>query len=53
LKDAGALCRTDEGRQRNTVRVTAENHPRQVLCLSLSTVLDLEEIEDGDDDTDE
>lgn len=50
LKDAGAVTRIDEGRQRNTVRVTAENHPRQVLCLSLSTVLDQEEADDGSDD---
>lgn len=46
LKDAGLMTRTDEGRQRNTVRVTAENHPRQVLCLSLSTTLDQEDMTD-------
>jgi hypothetical protein len=40
LKDAGILSRTDDARQRNTVRVTAEQHPRQVLALILSEALD-------------
>lgn len=43
LKDAGALLRADEARQRNTIRITAENHPRNVLCLSLSQTLDMKE----------
>lgn len=40
LKDAGMLTRTDDSRQRNSVRITAENHNRQVLSLCLSTILD-------------
>lgn len=44
LKDAGALKRTDEARQRNTVRVMAEGHPRQVIALSLSETLELNEV---------
>lgn len=48
LKDDGVLKRTDEARQRNTVRVTAENHPRQVLVLSISETLDSQEVpQDG------
>lgn len=43
LKDASLLTRTDEARQRNTIRITAEKHPRQVLSLPISTVLDTEE----------
>lgn len=50
LKDAGVLTRADEARSRNTIRVTAENHPRQVLCLSLSTTLQLEDVSDEYDD---
>jgi len=37
LKDAGIIKRTDTVRQRNTVRVTCEGHPRQVLELDLDT----------------
>lgn len=44
LKDAGLITRSDEARQRNTVRVTAENHPRQVLCLALGKVLESQEV---------
>lgn len=43
LKDASLLTRTDDQRQRNTVRITAENHPRTVLALSLPAVLDSQE----------
>lgn len=46
MKDAGTLLRTDEGRQRNTIRVSAENHPRQVICLSLSSTLQQEDLTD-------
>lgn len=50
LKDAGMLVRIDEARQRNTVRVTAESHPRQVLALSASASLGQQEKpnEDGE-----
>ena len=44
MKDAGALTRTDEARQRNTIRVTAENHPRQVICLSIAAVMESNEV---------
>jgi len=40
LKDYGVLVRTDETRQRNTVRVTCENQSKHVLALRLSLVLD-------------
>jgi hypothetical protein len=43
LKDSGHLTRTDSQRQRNTVRITAENHPRQVLALNLAKTLDTQE----------
>lgn len=49
LKDAGQLIRVDEARQRNTIRVTADGHPRQVLALSMSNVLDTQEKVDGDE----
>lgn len=44
MKDAGTLIRIDEGRQRNTIRVTAEGHPRQVLCVSASSTLESQEV---------
>lgn len=47
LKDAGKLVRVDEGRQRNTIRITAENHPRQVVCVCLSEALDMKEVPNG------
>ena len=47
LKDAGLLTRVDDARNRNTVRITAEQHPRQVLCLSLLATLDLKEVPNG------
>lgn len=53
MKDSGVLLRVDEGRQRNTIRVVAENHPRQVLCLSLARALELKETEDETDDADD
>lgn len=40
LKDGGKLTRSDETRQRNTVRVTAEGHLRHVIALELSAVLE-------------
>lgn len=43
LKDAGLLLRTDDTRQRNTIRITAEQHPRNVLCMSLSQTLSITE----------
>lgn len=43
IKEAGQLTRTDDARQRNTIRITAENHPRQVLSLPISSTLQQEE----------
>ena len=39
LKDSGLLVRVDATRSRNTVRMTLEKHPRQVIVLKLSDVL--------------
>lgn len=39
LKDAQLLIRTDAARQRNTVRMTLEGHPRNVLCMKVADVL--------------
>lgn len=47
LKEANMLTRIDEPRQRNTVRVTAERHPHQVLSLSIPLVLDITEKPNG------
>lgn len=44
VKEAGHTARVDESRGRNTVRVIAENHPRQVLALILSQALDTTEV---------
>jgi hypothetical protein len=43
LKDAGALTRTDDARQRNTIRISAENHARTVICMPIISTLKLEE----------
>jgi len=43
LKDSGRLARTDDARQRNTVRVMSEGHPRQVIAMILSTTLETQE----------
>lgn len=47
LKDGGYLTRTDDHRQRNTIRMTCERHPRTVLALPLSTTIDAEDNENG------
>lgn len=43
MKDGGFLTRCDETRQRNTVRITAEGHNRQVLALGITSALDQSE----------
>jgi hypothetical protein len=43
MKQSGLITRSDPTRNRNTIRITAEGHPRQVICLSLSDVLDQQE----------
>jgi len=53
MKDAGALTRTDEARQRNTIRVTAENHPRQVICMSVATVMESSEVPQDEQDAED
>jgi len=54
LKDSGALIRTDAGRQRNTVRVTADGHTRNVLAMRASDFFETKEVaEDGDEQHDE
>lgn len=40
LREAGLLTRVDQNRQRNTVRVQAENAGRMVLCLSINAALE-------------
>ena len=44
LKDAGMLVRVDDQRQRNTIRVTADNHSRQVIALRTADVFETEEV---------
>lgn len=54
MKEAGVLLRADEGRGRNTIRVVCEGSVRQVLCLSLSRVMEWKEIkQDGDPEPEE
>lgn len=43
LKDASLLTRVDDGRKRNTIRVTCQGHTRQVLALSMAYVLQTQE----------
>jgi hypothetical protein len=43
LKDAGLILRSDDARQRNSIRITAEQHTRQVIALALSTTLEITE----------
>lgn len=40
MKESGMLTRIDDARQRNTVRCQCEGHQRQVLCMSLSDVME-------------
>lgn len=48
LKDAGLLTRTDDSRQRNSIRITAEGHPRNVIAMPLSQTLNtMEKPQDG------
>jgi hypothetical protein len=46
LKDAGALKQVDDARSRNTIRITADGHPRLVLALELTRVLEVEDLTD-------
>lgn len=50
LKDAGLLARSDEARSRNTIRITAEGHPRNVIAMVLSTTLDNQDRGDAEDE---
>lgn len=49
LKDAGLLTRVEDDRQRNTVRITAEEHPRTVLAMPITEVLETQEVPQDDD----
>ena len=44
LKDAGLIVRADEGRQRNTIRIKADNNARTVIVLPASTTLETQEV---------
>lgn len=43
LRDAGMLKRSDDHRQRNTIRVSAEGHQRQCILVAASEALDQQE----------
>jgi hypothetical protein len=43
LKESGLITRTDSARDRNTVRMTLEGHPRTILILSLGDIVSAEE----------
>lgn len=45
LKDAGMLNRTDDNRQRNTVRVTTEGRSRGVLSIDIAAITQSQEVE--------
>lgn len=54
LKDGGHLVRTDAGRQRNTVRITADGHTRNVLVMRASDFFETKELtDDGDEQVSE
>jgi hypothetical protein len=44
LKEAGYLSRIDDARNRNVVRVQAENHSRSVIVMTLTSTLETSEI---------
>lgn len=44
LKDSGLLAQVDEPRNRNSIRVRAEGHTRQALCMFLSQAIKMEEV---------
>lgn len=46
MKEAGLFLRTDDNRQRNTVRVQADGHQRNAILLSASASLDTGEKKD-------
>lgn len=48
LKDAGVLKRIDAARSRNTIRVIADGHTRNVIALIASDFFDEKEITDDD-----
>jgi hypothetical protein len=43
LKDGNKLARTDDARQRNTIRVTCQGHARHVICVPLDTLMEIDE----------
>ena len=50
LKDAGLLKRTDASRSRNTIRVMADGHTRNVVAMAASDLLDQKGDDDGRDE---
>lgn len=42
LKDGSLITRIDEGRGRNTLRIVCDGHLRQVVCLQLSAVFEMD-----------
>lgn len=40
MKESGLITRSDDARQRHTVRLSLEGHQRQALCLDLATVFE-------------
>lgn len=54
LKDAGMLKRVDSARSRNTIRVTADGHTRNVVALGAAEFFDTKEsVDDGPEEHDE
>ena len=52
LKDGSLVTRIDEGRGRNTIRIVLDGHLRQVMCLQLSQVFDMDDNETVDTHSD-
>ena len=44
LRDAGFVTRSDDARQRNTIRIKADGQTRQVIALHIEKVLDTQEV---------
>ena len=50
LKESGIVVKNDEKRQRNTLRVTCEGAVRTVVAIQLSSVIDIDEERQKDDE---
>jgi hypothetical protein len=51
LHESGVLTRCDDTRQRHTVRVTCEGHPKVVLAIDLKALREDAGVEDSDEPT--